>query len=86
MTFTITFPIIFDTRIVKFEKSILPLHNSTQEFKQRAIVGYQPRLLRKWDLTGFGYTDVDCALLKIDEVASSQDGIAVEEGAATWPT
>jgi hypothetical protein len=25
-------------------------------------------------------TDIDRALLKIDEVASSQDGIAVEEG------
>ncbi|KAG1808137.1 Cullin repeat-like-containing domain protein [Suillus variegatus] len=51
----------FDTRLVKLEKSILPLYNSTQKLKQRAH-------------------NIDRALLKIDEVASSQDGIAVEEG------
>ncbi|KAG1727516.1 Cullin repeat-like-containing domain protein [Suillus lakei] len=51
----------FDTRLVKLEKSILPLYNSTQKLKQRAH-------------------NIDRALLKIDEVASSQDGIAIEEG------
>ncbi|KAG1772870.1 Cullin repeat-like-containing domain protein [Suillus placidus] len=51
----------FDTRLVKLEKSILPLYNSTQKLKQRAH-------------------NIDRALLKIDEVASGQDGIAVEEG------
>ncbi|KAG2150132.1 Cullin repeat-like-containing domain protein [Suillus cothurnatus] len=51
----------FDTRLVKLEKSILPLYNSTQKLKQRTH-------------------NIDRALLKIDEVASSQDGIAVEEG------
>ncbi|KAG1726007.1 Cullin repeat-like-containing domain protein [Suillus paluster] len=51
----------FDTRLMKLEKSILPLYNSTQKLKQRAH-------------------NIDRALLKIDEVASSQDGIAVEEG------
>ncbi|KAG0697424.1 Cullin repeat-like-containing domain protein [Suillus ampliporus] len=51
----------FDTRLVKLEKSILPLYNSTQKLKQRAH-------------------NIDRALLKIDEVGSSQDGIAVEEG------
>ncbi|KAJ8581778.1 hypothetical protein M405DRAFT_601411 [Rhizopogon salebrosus TDB-379] len=51
----------FDARLVKLEKSILPLYNSTQKLKQRAH-------------------NIDRALLKIDEVASSQDGIAVDEG------
>ncbi|KAG1758164.1 Cullin repeat-like-containing domain protein [Suillus occidentalis] len=31
-----SFLITFDTRLVKFEKSILPLYNSTQKLKQRA--------------------------------------------------
>ncbi|KAG2063429.1 hypothetical protein BDR04DRAFT_1188894 [Suillus decipiens] len=51
----------FDTRLVKLDKSILPLYNSTQKLKQRAH-------------------NIDRALLKINEVASSQDGIAIEEG------
>ncbi|KAH7922923.1 hypothetical protein BV22DRAFT_1036983 [Leucogyrophana mollusca] len=51
----------FDTRLVKLEKSILPLYTSTQKLKQRAL-------------------NIDSALLKIDEVASSQEGVAVEEG------
>ncbi|KAF8426818.1 Cullin repeat-like-containing domain protein [Boletus edulis BED1] len=43
----------FDSRLVKLEKSILPLYAAT---------------------------DIDCALFKIDEVASSHEGIAEEEG------
>ncbi|KAH7910959.1 Cullin repeat-like-containing domain protein [Hygrophoropsis aurantiaca] len=51
----------FDTRLVKLEKSILPLYTSTQKLKQRAL-------------------NIDSALLKIDEVASSQEGVVAEEG------
>ncbi|KII91380.1 hypothetical protein PLICRDRAFT_135518 [Plicaturopsis crispa FD-325 SS-3] len=50
----------FDTRLVKLEKSILPLYNSTQILNRRA-------------------NNIEKTLLKIDEVASSQEGIAAEE-------
>ncbi|KZT18946.1 exocyst complex component exo70 subunit [Neolentinus lepideus HHB14362 ss-1] len=50
----------FDTRLVKLEKSILPLYNSTQLLTKRA-------------------SNIESALQKIDEVASNQEGIAVEE-------
>ncbi|KAK7685041.1 hypothetical protein QCA50_011877 [Cerrena zonata] len=50
----------FDTRLVKLEKSILPLYNSTQLLNRRA-----------------GH--IESALLKIDEIASNQEGIAAEE-------
>ncbi|PSS18880.1 hypothetical protein PHLCEN_2v3195 [Hermanssonia centrifuga] len=50
----------FDTRLVKLEKSILPLYNSTQVLTRRA-------------------NNIESALLKIDEVASNQEGIAAEE-------
>ncbi|KAI5121110.1 hypothetical protein M0805_002783 [Coniferiporia weirii] len=51
----------FDTRLVKLEKAILPLHNSTQLLFRRAA-------------------NIDSTLQLIDEVASSQQGLA-EEGA-----
>ncbi|KAF8909873.1 Cullin repeat-like-containing domain protein [Mucidula mucida] len=51
----------FDTRLVKLEKSILPLYTSTQRLNKRA-------------------SNIDKALLKIDELASNQEGSAVEEG------
>ncbi|KAH7889211.1 Cullin repeat-like-containing domain protein [Phlebopus sp. FC_14] len=51
----------FDSRLVKLEKSILPLYTATQKLNQRSI-------------------NIDRALSKIDEVASSQEGIAAEEG------
>lgn len=50
----------FDHRLVKLEKSILPLYTSTQLLTRRA-------------------TNIDSTLQKIDDVASSRDGIAVEE-------
>ncbi|KDQ53737.1 hypothetical protein JAAARDRAFT_161423 [Jaapia argillacea MUCL 33604] len=50
----------FDSRLVKLEKSILPLYNSTQLLTKRA-------------------DNIESALQKIDEVASSQEGIAAEE-------
>ncbi|KAH8116065.1 Cullin repeat-like-containing domain protein [Phellopilus nigrolimitatus] len=50
----------FDTRLVKLEKSILPLHNSTQLLNRRAA-------------------NIEGTLQVIDEVASSQQGLAVEE-------
>ncbi|KAI6028869.1 Cullin repeat-like-containing domain protein [Pisolithus orientalis] len=50
-----------DTRLMKLEKSILPLYTATQKLNQRSL-------------------NIDRALSKIDEVASSQEGIAVEEG------
>ncbi|KAF7321126.1 hypothetical protein HMN09_00200600 [Mycena chlorophos] len=54
----------FDSRIAKLEKSILPLYNSTQILNRRAS--------SKWKY-------IEKALLKIDEVASNQEGIAAEE-------
>ncbi|KIJ59184.1 hypothetical protein HYDPIDRAFT_118771 [Hydnomerulius pinastri MD-312] len=51
----------FDSRLVKLEKSILPLYTATQKLNQRSH-------------------NIDRALSKIDEVASSQEGIAAEEG------
>ncbi|KAF9242082.1 Cullin repeat-like-containing domain protein [Melanogaster broomeanus] len=51
----------FDSRLVKVEKSILPLYTATQKLNQRSH-------------------NIDRALSKIDEVASSHEGIAVEEG------
>ncbi|KAH9948038.1 Cullin repeat-like-containing domain protein [Amylocystis lapponica] len=50
----------FDSRILKLEKSVLPLYTSTQLLSRRA-------------------RNIENALLKIDEIASHQDGIAVEE-------
>ncbi|CAL1708427.1 unnamed protein product [Somion occarium] len=50
----------FDTRLVKLEKSILPLYNSTQVLNRRG-------------------GNIEAALLKIDEIASNQEGIAAEE-------
>ncbi|OCH84783.1 hypothetical protein OBBRIDRAFT_798791 [Obba rivulosa] len=50
----------FDNRLVKLEKSILPLYTSTQELTRRA-------------------KNIDSALLKIDEIASYQEGVAAEE-------
>ncbi|GBE89256.1 hypothetical protein SCP_1502640 [Sparassis crispa] len=50
----------FDTRLVKLEKSILPLYNSTQLLTRRA-------------------KNIESALMKIDEIASYQEGIAAEE-------
>ncbi|KAI6039999.1 Cullin repeat-like-containing domain protein [Pisolithus marmoratus] len=50
-----------DARLVKLEKSILPLYTATQKLNQRSL-------------------NIDRALSKIDEVASSQEGIAAEEG------
>ncbi|KAF9218254.1 hypothetical protein BS17DRAFT_791873 [Gyrodon lividus] len=51
----------FDSRLVKLEKSILPLYTATQKLNQRSH-------------------NIDRALSKIDEVASSYEGIAAEEG------
>ncbi|EIW74439.1 hypothetical protein CONPUDRAFT_67345 [Coniophora puteana RWD-64-598 SS2] len=51
----------FESRLVKLEKSVLPLYTSTQKLNLRAH-------------------NIDRALLKIDELASSQEGIAEEEG------
>ncbi|KAG9313322.1 Cullin repeat-like-containing domain protein [Chiua virens] len=51
----------FDSRLVKLEKSILPLYAATQKLNHRSH-------------------NIDRALLKIDEVASSHEGIAEEEG------
>ncbi|THH10611.1 hypothetical protein EW145_g1201 [Phellinidium pouzarii] len=50
----------FDTRLVKLEKSILPLHNSTQLLFRRAA-------------------NIDGTMQLINEVASSQQGLAEEE-------
>ncbi|PCH44653.1 hypothetical protein WOLCODRAFT_139125 [Wolfiporia cocos MD-104 SS10] len=50
----------FDTRLVKLEKSILPLYTSTQQLTRRA-------------------KNIESALMKIDEIASYQEGIAAEE-------
>lgn len=66
----------FDTRIAKLEKSITPLYNSTQVLTRRA---------KSACLSGFvdveltTVVDIDSALMKIDEVASNQEGIAAEE-------
>ncbi|KAG6371893.1 Cullin repeat-like-containing domain protein [Boletus reticuloceps] len=51
----------FDSRLVKLEKSILPLYAATQKLNHRSH-------------------NIDRALFKIDEVASSHEGIAEEEG------
>ncbi|KAI9460716.1 exocyst complex component exo70 subunit [Russula earlei] len=50
----------FDSRLVKLEKSILPLYTSTQVLTRRG-------------------NNIESALLKIDEAASNQEGIAAEE-------
>ncbi|KIY67553.1 hypothetical protein CYLTODRAFT_454368 [Cylindrobasidium torrendii FP15055 ss-10] len=50
----------FDTRLLKLEKSILPLYTSTQRLNKRA-------------------SNIDKALLKIDELASNHEGAAAEE-------
>ncbi|CCM01344.1 uncharacterized protein FIBRA_03394 [Fibroporia radiculosa] len=50
----------FDARLVKLEKSILPLYTSTQQLTRRA-------------------RNIESALMKIDEIASYQEGIAAEE-------
>ncbi|KAL5511625.1 EXO70 [Sanghuangporus vaninii] len=51
----------FDTRLLKLEKSILPLHSSTQLLNRRSA-------------------NIESTLQLIDEVASSQQGLAEEEG------
>ena len=67
----------FDTRLVKLEKSILPHYNSTQILNRRANSMYV-----LWDVMVadcIPRIDIEKALLKIDEVASNQEGVAVEE-------
>jgi hypothetical protein len=59
----------------------LSYHYTTQHrsLSNGLIVGH-PELLDGWMILTRRCTDIDRALLKIDEVASSQDGVAVDEG------
>ena len=68
----------FDSRLVKLEKSILPLYTSTQTLTKRASSGdsESSSFLR---LGTYGLLDVESALQKIDDVTSNQEGTAAEE-------
>jgi exocyst complex component 7 len=79
ITSLLTVPAIltsFDTRLIKLEKSVLPLYNSTQILNRRAKSA-SPRLAEYRNL--IDTIDIEKALVKIDEVASNQEGIAAEE-------
>ena len=66
----------FDGRLVKLEKSILPLYTSTQILTKRGTsMSRTPCLVPISD----ELPDIESALQKIDEVASNQEGIAAEE-------
>jgi exocyst complex component 7 len=68
----------FDSRLVKLEKSILPLHNSTQKLTRLAESErfYEP--VSDFYLL-YIYGDIESTLQSIDKVASNQEGIAAEE-------
>ena len=68
----------FDARLVKLEKSILPLYTSTQVLTRRANSTYLGCFVRLY-IKMLAPLDIDSALLKIDEIASYHEGVAAEE-------
>lgn len=68
----------FDTRLIKVEKSILPLYNASQMLARRGnstCSSFAPALI----LESQQLADIESAMLKIDEIKSNQEGIAAEE-------
>lgn len=67
----------FDNRLVKLEKSILPLYTSTQILTRRGNSQFSNPC--RFILNPYKISDIESALQRIDEVASNQEGIAAEE-------
>jgi hypothetical protein len=69
----------FDNRLVKLEKSILPLYTSTQILTRRGNSWFFWFFILRFILNSYQILDIESALQKIDDVASNQEGIAEEE-------
>ena len=68
----------FDTRLVKLEKSILPLHSSTQLLNRRVASECQCNI--RLSTRTYLRADIDSTLSLIDEMSGARDDLVAEEG------
>ena len=67
----------FDNRLSRLEKSILPLHNSTQSLSR--LAESEQHLAYTVQKLSIHLADIEATLQSIDKIASDRVGIAAEE-------
>lgn len=67
----------FDSRLVRLEKSILPLHKSNQSLSQ--LADSELSRFSAAILSFLNKPDIEATLQSIDRIAGDQEGVAAEE-------